>query len=76
LGSSQEKAAFKILMKLTAGVNFINILRMLFCRYPFAKKLRSQNVTRENLRKALLCKKMWCKMLMKLTTGVNFINIL
>jgi len=27
--------------------------RNFFCRYPFAKKLQSQNVTRENMREAL-----------------------
>ncbi len=28
------------------GVNVINILRGLFCRYPFAKELQSQTVIR------------------------------
>jgi len=32
-------------------------LRELFSQYPFDKKLQSQNVTRENLRKALSYKK-------------------
>jgi hypothetical protein len=40
-----------------------------FCQYPFAKKLQSQNVTREKLRKALSYKKCAHKMLMKLTRG-------
>jgi hypothetical protein len=41
--------------------------------HPFcAKKLQSQNVTREKLRQLLLYKKSSHKMLMKLTTGVDF----
>ncbi len=50
--------------------NFINILWALFCQYPFAEILQSQNVTREKLRKALLYEKWAGKMLMKLTLGV------
>ncbi len=35
------------------GVNFINVLRATFAPIFFAKKLQSQNVIREKLRKAL-----------------------
>jgi len=41
----------------------------LFRQFLGAKKLRSQTVIREKLRKALLYKKFVPKMLMKLTTG-------
>jgi len=44
-------------------------------KYSFAKKLQSQNVSREKLCKALLYKKGWSIMLMKLIPLVNFINI-
>jgi hypothetical protein len=44
--------------------------------YSCAKKLQSQNVTREKLRKRLLYEKGDWKMLMKLTPGLNFINVL
>jgi len=47
-----------------------------FCQYPFAKKILSQNVTREKLREALLYKKRAHKKLMTLTPLVNFTNIL
>jgi len=39
----------------------------LFRQYFFAKKLQSQNLTIEKLRKALLYEKLVSKMLMKLT---------
>jgi hypothetical protein len=58
------------------GINFINILHELFCQYPFAKKSRSQKVTREKLVEALSYKKFVCKMLIELTLGVIFINVL
>jgi len=48
----------------------------LLCRYSFNKKLQSQTVIREKLRKAPSYKKGMCKMIVKLTTGVNFINVL
>ncbi len=48
------------------------LLRQYFC----AKKLQSQTMTREKLRKAHLYKKVMCKMLMALTPGVDFINVL
>jgi len=41
--------------------------KQLLRQYSFAKKLQSQNVSREKLRKALLYKKGARKMLMKLT---------
>jgi len=60
------------LVKLTPVVNFINILHALFCRYLFANKLQSQNVTRKKLRKALSYTKCECKMLMKLTPAGDY----
>jgi len=37
------RSKFKLPKKdITPGVNFINILRALFCRYPFAKKIQSK----------------------------------
>jgi len=44
----------------------------LFCQYFFAKKLQSQNVTREKPRKALLYEKFEHKIMMKLTPGIIF----
>jgi len=52
------------------GVNFINILHKLFCRFPFAKKSQSRTVIREKLCKTLLYEKCECKKLMKLSTGL------
>jgi len=49
------------------GVNFIINLRTTFAPIFYAKKLHSQNVTREKLRKALSYKKFSQNMLMKLT---------
>jgi len=47
-------------------VNFINILRALFCQYPFAKKSQSQTVFGEKLRKAFSYEKRASKRLVKL----------
>jgi len=47
--------------------NFINILRATFVPIFAPKKLQSQNVTRDKLRKELSYKKIAFKMLMKLT---------
>jgi len=52
---------------LPPGDNFINISLELFCQYFLAKKLQSQNITREKLRKAFLYEKRVRKMLMKST---------
>jgi hypothetical protein len=52
------------------GVTFTNILCALFCQYFFAKKLQSQNVTREKQCKALLYQKCSRKMLVKLTSAI------
>jgi len=51
-------------------------IKQLFHKYFWAKKIQSQNVTREKLREALLYKKISNIMLMKWTLGVNFTNIL
>jgi len=55
--------------RLTPVANFINILRAAFYQYSFAKKLQSQTVIREKLRKRCASKKCERKMLMKLTLG-------
>jgi len=57
----------------TPRVNFTNILRALFCQYPFAKKLQSQTVASEKLHEALWYKKCARTMLMKLNTRVPVI---
>jgi hypothetical protein len=42
-----EKRPRKTLMILqAAGVNFINILRVIFCQYPLVKKSQSRTVNR------------------------------
>jgi len=56
-------------------VNFINILWALFCQYPFAKILQSQNVTTEKLSKALLYEKSAGKILIKLIPVANPIKL-
>jgi len=45
-------------------------------QYFCAKKLQSQNVTREKMRNLLQYEKFASKMLIKLTSGGNFTNIL
>jgi hypothetical protein len=53
-----EKHANKMLMKLTPGVNFINILQSTFGPIFLCQKdLKSHNVSIEKLREALLYKK-------------------
>jgi len=69
MGCLGVKAVCKMLVKSTPGVNFINILHVLFCQYPFAKKSQSQTVIREKVGKAILYEKSARKMVMKLTTG-------
>jgi len=66
-------------MKLTAGINFTNILRKTF----FVQKYlaRSFSLVTVQFGFVIICqkdinKKAAGKMLMKLTTGVNFINLL
>jgi len=44
-------------------------------QYFWAKKLQSQNVTREKLQEELLYEKFSDKMLMKLTPGDDVVNI-
>jgi len=53
-------------------VNFINILRAAFAQYSCVKKLQSQTVTGEKLRKTLWYKKGVHEMLMKLTSEPLF----
>jgi len=59
--------AYKLLMKSTPGVNFINILRSLFCRNPFVKKSQCGTVIRKNLCNLLSYEKRSRKMWVKLT---------
>ncbi len=61
------KAACKILLKLTNGFNFINILHGCF---SYQSAFFRQNLTREKLCEALLYANAARKMLMKLTTGL------
>ena len=70
LGSVQSKAAHRMLMKSTPGVNFTNILPA-----DFTSKKHSQAV-------CLFCTfriyshQSFCKMLVKLIPGVNITNVL
>jgi hypothetical protein len=66
-----KKARKKTLMKLTAGVNFINILRTRFLYKIFVPKIIKPNVTREKLLKRLTYKKLASKMLMKFNAGFS-----
>ncbi len=62
---SYEKFLQKLLMKLTTGVNFINIL----CRHLLYERLFSAYNLALN---ELSCLKFAQKMLMKLNTGLNY----
>jgi len=50
-----------MLVKLTPGVDFINILQTTFAALFLSQKLQSQTVTREKLQKSLLYKKAFVK---------------
>jgi len=64
-----------MLMKLTLGVNFTNILRAAFSPIFFPpKKLQTQSVSKQKLPKMLMYEKVAHKMLVTLSFGVNFIN--
>ncbi len=54
----------------------ISFYAFLLCQYFCAKKIHSQNITREKLREALWYKKFLGKMFMMFSPGVNFTNIL
>jgi len=71
-----KKAALKTLMKLTLGVNFINILRTNFSYKCCFGSFFYINVTRGKLPKQRLYKKFMSKMLMKLTLGATICNFL
>jgi hypothetical protein len=64
----------KMLVKLTPGVNFINILFPRFLYKILAPKITKPNVTREKLPKRLAYEKCACKMLMKLTAGFALVT--
>jgi len=55
-------------------VNFINILRTLFCWYLFTKMSQRRIVIREKLGNLLSYEKCSCKMLMKSTPRVNLLS--
>jgi len=69
------KAARKMLVKLTQGVNFINILCPHFAPIFWNQKITRLNVTRKKLLNLLLYTKFALKILMKLTQVANFINV-
>jgi hypothetical protein len=72
LGSARVKALGKTLVKLTPGVNFINVFcaRILYeCLFLVMFKLEKDVCTKN------ACKKHVQKTLVKLTLGVNFINL-
>jgi len=60
-----------MMMKLTPGVNFINILHAHFCTDVLCSTFFYLHVTREKLNKTLLYEKGARKMLMKLTPVWN-----
>jgi hypothetical protein len=68
------KAAHKISVKLTTGVNFINIYARVFL-YKFRRQSQ-KNVTRKAAKAKCSYKQIVHLTLMKLTAGFNFINIL
>ena len=57
LGSALAKAARETLMKLTAVVNFINILHAHFSYKILVPKISKPNITKEKLLNILLYKK-------------------
>ncbi len=64
-----------MLMKLTPGVNFINILIRVFCTKFWCQKLQSWVLGLKFSGTKILYKNRSCKLLMKLTAGVIFTNI-
>jgi hypothetical protein len=77
LGSLREKAACKMLIKLTLGVNFTNILQAASILIDSKRKKNTVKPSSFFWRFWDLClKKLHVKMLVKLTPVVNFINIL
>ncbi len=71
LGSPHKKAARKMLVKLTPGVNFIHILRVRFLPISFCQKVSKPNISAINFwRKKFYTKNECKKTLIKLTTDV------
>jgi len=64
-----SKAARKMLVKLTTGVNFINIFTRIFCQYFGAKNYKSETFGFETFWQKDIGAKSARKMLVKLTTG-------
>jgi len=75
LGPMSVKAARKTLVKLTPGVNFINIIHTNFLYKCHFGSFLYLHVTREELPKQCSYKKFVRKMLMKLTTGAILPNL-
>jgi len=75
LGYAGVKAARKMLVKLTPGVNFINIQRIAFTLVDPKSVKKIDNLTVFFTLLVYLCVKAARKMLVKSTPGVNFINI-
>ena len=72
LKSIDSKVSHKMMMKLTPTVvNFTNFLRASFCQFPFAKKLQTQTVSTDKLRKTLSNEKDDRKIMLKLTPSVG-----
>jgi hypothetical protein len=70
-----QKAARKMLMKLTPAVNFIYILRTTFLSIFWHQNIAQLNVFREKLLNLVSYEKRARKMLMKLTPGVTKASI-
>jgi len=69
--STASKSAYRMLVKLTHGVNLINILHTLFSPISFCQKIMKPKCNREKMREAPLYKLLEHKMLMKSTHGVT-----
>ncbi len=73
LGTACTKAAFKMLKKVTPGLNFINVLRTAFLRGTQKRKKYSQVFSLFTLSGSTSIKAA-CKMLKKLTPGVIYVE--
>ncbi len=65
-----------MLVKLTPGINFINVLGAAFTHANPKSKKKAEDLTVFLALLGSACVEALCKTLMKSTTGVNFINIL
>jgi hypothetical protein len=60
---------------ISANANFTNILKQLLCQNPFAKKLLTQIVSTEKLRKKLLYEKAAHKILVKVIPSCHRLTV-